>query len=770
MRFLPPPCANDRADDSGNYYNISQRLKMKAVRSTLSSTSYATNNGQTPFYQSSYCQSCSGSETDVSTSNENLSAEERLALRRGERQEPQGEETALTEDELSSRSNTLVIRNNSSIDGFTSPFYGKPPESGPVKGMASLPAANAPVREITEIPKHYLDQSEVLKHLAKEVHKDPQCVRKGSTGSFSFSQSHNDLSPVVNGGSSSPRWKVAAVDIEAATSGGVGSGRGSPPRMFSQQQSMQQQYQQQLQQQTNMAAAAAALLYQQQQQQQQLQQQQLQQLQQQQLQQQQLQQQQQAHARPSGSAMTLEPETAVQAVQQLLEENSALKAELDMYYSKVSRLQRLELELQKLQNDHDSLAQSTEKRERLHGAMQSRLERELSKSQEVSRRLKEQLDATLTQLSIRSLPDHSDSDLKKEVSRRDVLIAQLLTQNKELTAEKERKEIELQAQRATLQEQRNHIDILDNALNNAQANVVKLEEECRKKQFYVERAGQLQKHLAEMQMASERRLQMEKRFRSQLERDVENLSAQKTDGKSPSNPRKESEDVEILKKTLREYEEKIIGLENEVSKWEQRYLEESTMRQIAVDAASVPKDAKIAALERTSQESEKLIAQVRSEKLKQMDELYASQRKCAEQEGKLKDLESRLAEKDAMIRVLQQHSQEKDAVLQSAVMGRPRHARAASSVTLGSAATGTAAHRRTGSKDEIGSSSLSGVVTSEAAASATSTSVSQSQCSDSKKSIDEQLKEFGSRLSNKELIIDTLRLDNEHTTTRLWRV
>lgn len=718
---------------------------MKAVRSILT-TSYASHNGQTPFYQSSYCQSCSGSETDVSTSTENLSAEERVALRRGERQEPQGEETAITEDELGSRSNTLVIRNNSSIDGFTSPFYGKVPESSPVKCVSVLPTAAAPVREITEIPKHYLDQSEVLKHLAKEVHKDPQCVRKGSTGSFSFSPSHNDLSQVVNGGSSSPRWKTAA-DFEATASGG----RGSPPRTFSQQQSTVQ-HQQQLQQQNNMAAAAAALLYQQQQQHQQ--------------QQQQLQ---QVHVRPSGSTMTLEPETAVQAVQQLLEENSALKAELDLYYSKASRLQRLELELQKLKNDHDSLVQSADKRERLNAAMQSRLERELSKSQEVARRFKEQLDSTLAQLSIRSMPDHGDSELKKEVSRRDVLIAQLLTQNKELTAEKERKEIELQAQRATLQEQRNHIDILDNALNNAQANVVRLEEECRKKQMYVERAGQLQKHLAEIQMASERRLQMEKRFRSQLERDVENLTA-KTDGKSPSNARKESEDVEILKKTLREYEEKIIGLENEVAKWEQRYLEESTMRQIAVDAASVPKDAKIAALERTSQESEKLIAQVRSEKLKQMDELYASQRKCAEQEGKLKDLESRLAEKDAMIRVLQQHSQEKDAVLQNAVMGRPRHARAASSVTLGSAATGTTAHRRTGSKDEIGSSSLSGVVTSEAAASAASTSVSQSQCSDSKKSIDEQLKEFGSRLSNKESIIDTLRLNNEHTTTRLWRV
>lgn len=763
---------------------------MKAVRNTLS-TSYAAHNGQTPFYQSSYCQSCSGSETDVSTSTENLSAEERLALRRGERQEPQGEETALTEEEISSRSNTLVIRNNSSIDGFTSPFYGKLPDcSGGVVckgGMAPSAVAAAPVREITEIPKHYLDQSEVLKHLAKEVHKDPQCVvigRKGSTGSFSFSQSHVDLSQAMAGGSSSPRWKLTSAEAAEVSSGGSGSGgRGSPARVFPSQQASSPQQQQQ--QQSNMAAAAAALLYQQQQQHHQQQQQQYQQQQYQQLQYQQQQQQQQMHhGRTSGGGgVTLEPEMAVQAVQQLLEENGALKSELDLYYGKVSRLQRLELELQKLQSDHDSLVQSTDKRERLHAAMQARLERELAKHQDIGRRLKEQLDAAMAQLSVRSLPEHSDSELKKEVSRRDVLIAQLLTQNKELTAEKERKEIELQAQRATLQEQRNHIDILDTALNNAQANVVRLEEECRKKQFYVERAGQLQKHLADMQMASERRLQMEKRFRSQLERDVENLTAQKSDGKSSSNTRKDSEDMELLRKTVREYEEKIIGLENEVAKWEQRYLEESTMRQIAVDAASVPKDAKIAALERTSQESEKLIAQVRSEKLRQMDELYASQRKCAEQEGKLKDLESRLAEKDAMIKVLQQHSQEKDAVLQNAVMSRPRHGRAASSVTLGSAASGTAAHRRTGSKDEIGSSGLSVVGSSEATTGATNASASQSQCSDSKKSIDEQLKEFGSRLSNKDLIMDTLRLDKEQrptsttsasttttTTTGLWRV
>ena len=52
-----------------------------------------------------------------------------------------------------------------------------------------------------------------------------------------------------------------------------------------------------------------------------------------------------------------------------------------------------------------------------------------------------------------------------------------LSADKELVAAKERQEIELAAQRATLQEQRTHIDILDTALTNAQGNVVRLEEE-----------------------------------------------------------------------------------------------------------------------------------------------------------------------------------------------------------------------------------------------------------------------------------------------------
>lgn len=51
--------------------------------------------------------------------------------------------------------------------------------------------------------------------------------------------------------------------------------------------------------------------------------------------------------------------------------------------------------------------------------------------------------------------------------------------DKETQREKEKLEIELAAARSTNEDQRRHIEIRDQALNNAQAKVVKLEEEVR---------------------------------------------------------------------------------------------------------------------------------------------------------------------------------------------------------------------------------------------------------------------------------------------------
>lgn len=84
---------------------------------------------------------------------------------------------------------------------------------------------------------------------------------------------------------------------------------------------------------------------------------------------------------------------------------------------------------------------------------------------------------------------------------------------------------------------------------------------------------------------------MEKRVRTHLEKEIDSLKKQQTGEKQSSgeNDEKDEKDIDQMKSILREYEEKMINLEAEVSKWEQKYLEESTMRQIEVNAASAPK-------------------------------------------------------------------------------------------------------------------------------------------------------------------------------------
>ena len=98
---------------------------------------------------------------------------------------------------------------------------------------------------------------------------------------------------------------------------------------------------------------------------------------------------------------------------------------------------------------------------------------------------------------------------------------------------------------------------------------------------------------------------------------------------------------------------KVIRLESERTQWEQRYLEESAMRQVAIDAASIPKDAKIAVLEKSSAESEKMIAEARSDKLKQTAEIQQTQKRMSDLEYQIKALEKELSDRDSIIKILQ---------------------------------------------------------------------------------------------------------------------
>ncbi|KOX70304.1 Angiomotin [Melipona quadrifasciata] len=354
-------------------------------------------------------------------------------------------------------------------------------------------------------------------------------------------------------------------------------------------------------------------------------------------------------------------------IQIVIQENSALKLELERCYNKVAKSQKLEQEIAKVHRAHEELAASSERREKLERAARLRLQNDCRRLTELNRALRDQIDL----LSARTDSPPIVESMRKELTQRELLIGQLITQNKELAAAKERQEIELAAQRATLQEQRTHIDILDTALTNAQGNVVRLEEECRKKQVYVERVGQLQRALSSLQASSDRREETERQLRGQLERELREGGGGGGGGANGNEQSFNGETIAELKRRIRERDEKIMSLEGDVAKWEQRYLEESALRQAAIDAASLPKDAKIAALEKTSQDAEKLIAEARSEKMRHMDEVHAAQKKLADFESRMKDLESKLAERDAMIRVLQKHTYDKDSSSSSGVGSYP---------------------------------------------------------------------------------------------------
>ncbi|KAK2577278.1 hypothetical protein KPH14_003415 [Odynerus spinipes] len=447
-------------------------------------------------------------------------------------------------------------------------------------------------------------------------------------------------------------------------------------------------------------------------------------------------------------------------IQIVIQENSALKLELERCYNKVAKSQKLEQEISKVHRAHEELAASCERREKLERAARLRLQNDCRRLTELNRALRDQIDL----LSSRTDSPPIVESMRKELTQRELLIGQLITQNKELAAAKERQEIELAAQRATLQEQRTHIDILDTALTNAQGNVVRLEEECRKKQVYVERVGQLQRALSSLQASSDRREETERQLRGQLEKELREGGG---GGGNNSEQSSSGETIADLKRRLRERDEKIMSLEGDVAKWEQRYLEESALRQAAIDAASLPKDAKIAALEKTSQDAEKLIAEARSEKMRHMDEVHAAQKKLADLESRMKDLESKLAERDAMIRVLQKHTYDKDNSSSSGVGSYPAAHSSHSS-------TSADHHTALTSTPELVSSVLGGGSgygsTGSYGVTDTYKYRKQGSFEQTNKSLDDQLKELDSQLLSKRALCCFPGFSNPGTASRKGKI
>ncbi|XP_006162634.1 angiomotin-like protein 1 [Tupaia chinensis] len=365
-------------------------------------------------------------------------------------------------------------------------------------------------------------------------------------------------------------------------------------------------------------------------------------------------------------------ERAQQMVEILTEENRVLHQELQGYYDNADKLHKFEKELQRISEAYESLVKSTTKRESLDKAMRNKLEGEIRRLHDFNRDLRDRLETANRQLSSREYEGHEDKAAEEHYA----------SQNKEFLKEKEKLEMELAAMRTASDDHRRHIEILDQALSNAQARVIKLEEELREKQAYVEKVEKLQQALTQLQSACEKREQMERRLRTWLERELDALRTQQKHGNGQPASMPEY-NAPALMELVREKEERILALEADMTKWEQKYLEESTIRHFAMNAAATAAAERDTTIINHSRNGSYGESSLEAHLWQEEEEVVQANRRCQDMEYTIKNLHAKIIEKDAMIKVLQQRSR-KDAGKADSSSLRP-----ARSVPSIAAATGT---------------------------------------------------------------------------------
>uniref|UniRef100_A0A8C5UB84 Angiomotin like 2 n=1 Tax=Malurus cyaneus samueli TaxID=2593467 RepID=A0A8C5UB84_9PASS len=253
-------------------------------------------------------------------------------------------------------------------------------------------------------------------------------------------------------------------------------------------------------------------------------------------------------------------------------------------------------------------------------------------------------------------------------------VAKLLAQSYEHQQEKEKLEREVSLLRSANEDQRRRAELLEQALGSAQARAAKAEAELRKKRAYVEKVERLQAALGQLQAACEKREQLELRLRTRLEQELKMLRAQQRQAGAAGGGTPELS-AHTLSEQLREKEEKILALEADMTKWEQKYLEECTMRQFAMDAAATA----------AAQRDTTLISHSprHSPNSSFNEDLLLASHKHQEMENRLKALHAQILEKDAVIKVLQQRSRRDPS---KALQGSLRPAKSVPSIFAASAA------------------------------------------------------------------------------------
>uniref|UniRef100_A0AAZ3SS35 Angiomotin C-terminal domain-containing protein n=1 Tax=Oncorhynchus tshawytscha TaxID=74940 RepID=A0AAZ3SS35_ONCTS len=333
---------------------------------------------------------------------------------------------------------------------------------------------------------------------------------------------------------------------------------------------------------------------------------------------------------PSGVEVVMAAKVQ-QMVQLLCEENQTLRHELLTHREKASKLHWLEEELQRISEEYDWLMKSSSKREGLDRTMRCKLEGEIRRLTVFNRDLRGRTGGRdlvgKSDLSILSLIFYLPPFL--------LSVSRCLSGDGLIEKERLEEEVEKQQRRA---------ERLESALSSAQQRALHLEEELRVKCVYAARVEGLQHAVVQLQMACEKREQLERRLRTRLERELHTLRTQQ--GSAPA-----------LRELLRQREERVLALEADSTRWEQKYLQENAMRHFNMETAATANTHRDPLVVHSHSGS---YSEMTGCTLCQEDDVQQATRRCNDMEHRIRNLYAQLIEKDALIKVLQQRNSRGD--------------------------------------------------------------------------------------------------------------
>ncbi|XP_016345726.1 angiomotin-like 2a [Sinocyclocheilus anshuiensis] len=326
-------------------------------------------------------------------------------------------------------------------------------------------------------------------------------------------------------------------------------------------------------------------------------------------------------------------------LEMLMKENKRLKQELEGHTEKALRIQKLEQEIQRISEAYDTLMKGCAKRETLEQVLRNKLMAEIKR---------------LQHSSIQAAKEAEDADQNQHV------IEKLLLQNEEQQLQCAHLEQEVQHLRNEVENQQHRSEALETALRSTQTRSQQLWTELQRKRAYVEKVERLQGALTQLQTTCKKREGLETRLRTRLEQELRSLRNQQRQPQPVSVASHVS--VSTLQELLREKEERILSLEADKTRWEQKYLEEKTMREFAMDAAATA----------AAQRDTTIINHSPCHSF--IEELPLSEHKNQEVENRIRALYAQILEKDTVISFLKQKLQRES--------GDPQLATAEPSITI----------------------------------------------------------------------------------------